>query len=331
MARTAFIIGGTGQIGIAAAAQLLHAGWQVTCSHTGRHEPPNVPEGAMLAVVKRQDPAALAAEIGTVDLLIDTMAFTGRDADQLAGLSSRYGQLCVISTGSVYADDAGRGLDTAGTTGFPVYPVPIPETQPLVAPSPDSYSSGKVELEQRLVETISRPVTILRPCAIHGINSKHPREWWFVKRMLDGRKRIPLVFPASTFHTSATANIAALIRTTAQSPATRILNAGDPDPPAVRDIGETMAAHLGWEGEFVAMPPDAAIGHTPWSVPSPLVVNMAAATKLGYRPAGTYAETTRSYVEWMRGQAAGWRAAFPMFGHYPADPFDYAAEDVALV
>jgi nucleoside-diphosphate-sugar epimerase len=329
MPRTAFIIGGTGQIGIAAATELLAAGWQVTCSHTGRQEPQNVPAGVSLAVVKRQDTAALSAAIGAVDLLIDTMAFGGKDADQLAGLSGQYGQLSVISTASVYSDAQGRSLDEAGTTGFPEYPVPIPETHTLVQPGPETYSTGKVELENRLIDSIARPLTILRPCAIHGINSKHPREWWFVKRMLDARTRIPIQFGHSTFHTSATANIARLVRVAAEAPAMRILNAGDPNPPTVRQIGETMAAHLGWTGEFVHMPPDSSIGGTPWSTPSPLIVSMEAATAIGYQPAGSYAETTEPYVAWMKSRAADWKSAFPMFGHYPSDPFDYEAEDAA--
>ena len=29
-------------------------------------------------------------------------------------------------------------------------------------------------------------------------------------------------------------------------------------------------------------------------------------------------------------RAADWKTAFPMFGHNPSDPFDYAAEDAAL-
>lgn len=326
MPRSAFIIGGTGQIGIAAAAGLLRAGWRVTCSYTGRQEPHNVPTGASLAVVERQDTEALSAAIGKVDLLVDTMAFGGKDADQLAGLSGQYGHLCVISTASVYADAEGRGLD--GDT--PEYPVPILETQRLLPPGPDSYSSAKVELENRLCEVVPRPLTILRPCAIHGINSKHPREWWFVKRMLDGRKRIPLVFGNSTFHTSATANIAALIAATAALPGVHIFNAGDPDPPTVRGVGETMAARLGWTGEFVDMPPDSVVGQTPFSATNPIIVSMDAAAALGYRPAGSYAETTAPYVEWMKRNAAEWKTAFPMFGHYPSDPFDYAAEDAAL-
>lgn len=322
----AFIIGGTGQIGIAAAAELLRDGWSVTCSHTDRREPQSVPSGASLAVVKRQDAAALADAIGNVDLLVDTMAFSGRDADQLAGLSDQYGHLCVISTGSVYADDQGRGLDGDA----PNYPVPILETQRLLPPGPESYSTSKVELELRLREAIARPLTILRPCAVHGINSKHPREWWFVKRMLDGRKRIPLVFGDSTFHTSATVNIAALIGATAGLPGVHVLNAGDPNPPTVRGVGQTMAAHLGWTGEFVDMPPDTPVGQTPFSAANPIVVSMEAADALGYRPAASYADATAAYVEWMKANAANWQAVFPMFSHYPSDPFDYAAEDAAL-
>ncbi len=330
MTRTAFIIGGTGQIGIAAAAELLRHGWQVTCSHTGRGEPQNVPVGAKLTVVKRQNTEALAAAIGTVDLLVDTMAFTGKDADQLVALADRYGQLSVISTGSVYSDAQGRSLDAAGTTGFPEYPVPIPETHILVKPGPESYSTSKVELEQRLLETSTRPVTILRPCAIHGINSKHPREWWFVKRMLDGRQRIPIAFGNSTFHTSATANIAALIRAAAETPATRVLNAGDPNPPTVRQVGETIAAQLGWTGAFVDVPPDSEVGGTPFSTPSPIIVDMRAAAAIGYTPAGSYAATTVPYLAWMQSHAANWKQTFPMFSHYPSAPFDYAAEDAVL-
>jgi nucleoside-diphosphate-sugar epimerase len=328
MARTAFIIGGTGQIGIAAAAELLRHGWAVTLGHTGRREPLNLPAGVRLAVVDRRDSAALSAAIGTVDLLIDTMAFSGNDADQLVGLSGQYAQLSVISSASVYADEQGRSLDTAGETGFPEFTGPIPETAPTIAAGPESYSRGKVELERRLLETSGRPVTILRPCAIHGVNSKHPREWWFVKRMLDGRKHIPLAAGGpQIFHTTATTNLAALIRAAADTPATRILNCGDPNAPSVLDIGEILAAQLGWTGEFVDVPAGSAIGQTPWSAPHPLVVAMDAATTLGYHPAGTYAETLPPYLAWMKANAADWKTAFPMFQQYPQDPFDYAAED----
>lgn len=331
MARSAFIIGGTGQIGIATAAELLRLGWTVRLAHTGTRGAHNVPVGADLVAVDRRDTGALLSAIGTADLLIDTMAFSGRDADQLVSLAAQYGQLCVISSASVYEDDHGRSLETAGTLGFPEYPVPIDEAQRTVAPGPESYSSAKVELEQRLLATSSRPVSILRPCAVHGVNSKHPREWWLLKRMLDGRRAIPLAADGEAiFHTSATANIATLIGAVAARSDTLVLNAADPTAPSLRAIGETLAALVGWTGEFIGVPADSAIGQTPFSTPSPVVVSMAAAEAIGYVPAGSYAEMLAPYVAWMQSHIGDWQDAFPMFRKYPSDPFDYAAEDTAL-
>ena len=122
----------------------------------------------------------------------------------------------------------------------------------------------------------------------------------------------------------------ALDRATAAQPVNYILNAADPTAPTLRAIGEILAAQIGWTGEFVGLPMDSTVGQTPFSTPSPVVVSMAAADTIGYVPAGSYAETLVPYVEWMRSHAGDWQAAFPMFGKYPSDPFDYAAEDAAL-
>ncbi len=332
MARTAFIVGGTGQIGIATAGELLRRGWQVTLAHRGRHAPQNCPAGATLVRLDRRDTAALREALTPgVDALVDTVAFTGADAAQLLDLAGHYGSLAVISSAGIYEDAAGRSLETAGTLGFPEFDGPRRETDRTVAPGPDSYSSAKVELEQRLCADTMRPVTILRPCAIHGINSLHPREWWFVKRMLDGRRAIPLAGGGDArFHTTATVNLAALIATALDAPATRILNAGDPYAPSVRDIGEAIAAELGWDGRFVATDPAGDVGQTPWSVAGPFTISMAAAQALGYAPAGSYAETIRPYVAWLRGHADDWQTAFPTFRSYPSDPFAYAPEDAVL-
>jgi nucleoside-diphosphate-sugar epimerase len=149
--------------------------------------------------------------------------------------------------------------------------------------------------------------------------------------MLDGRTRIPLAGEGeSVFHTSATVNIAALIRSAADTGANHLLNAGDPTAPTLRAIGEIIAAQIGWTGEFIGVPLDSPIGQTPFSTPSPIIVSMAAAESIGYLPAGNYAEIIVPYVEWMRAHAADWQAAFPMFGKYPSDPFDYAAEDAMI-
>lgn len=113
-------------------------------------------------------------------------------------------------------------------------------------------------MERRLFDHARRPVTVLRPGAIHGPHSVHPREWWFVKRMLDGRGAIPLAYRGeSRFHTSAVVNLAALVRRALEVPGTRILNAADPATPTVAEIAATIAGHLDYRGGFC-----------PWTTPA---------------------------------------------------------------
>jgi nucleoside-diphosphate-sugar epimerase len=177
-------------------------------------------------------------------------------------------------------------------------------------------------------------VTILRPCAIHGVGSSHPREWWFVKRMLDGRAAIPLAFRGeSRFHTTAAANIAGLVGVVAEAPATRILNIGDDPCLSVAEIGAAIGRHLGYGGRFVLLDDDSATecGFTPWSVPAPFVIDSSAARALGFAPL-SYEATVGPTCDWLVELASegDWRAKLPVFGDYPRDPFDYRAEDEVL-
>jgi nucleoside-diphosphate-sugar epimerase len=156
-----------------------------------------------------------------------------------------FGAFVVISSASIYRDVTGRTLDEARQNGFPDMPNPIPETQPTVDPGPTTYSTRKVALERRLLDHATVPVTILRPCAIHGPGSPLPREWWFVKRILDGREKVPLAYRGtSRFHTSSVINIAALVRTVLEVPGSRVLNIGDPDAPTVAEIASLIGRHL---------------------------------------------------------------------------------------
>jgi NAD(P)-dependent dehydrogenase (short-subunit alcohol dehydrogenase family) len=58
MARHAFIVGGTGQIGRAVAAELLSQGWDVTISSRGKRQLAEelLQRGAKFAVVDREVP-----------------------------------------------------------------------------------------------------------------------------------------------------------------------------------------------------------------------------------------------------------------------------------
>jgi nucleoside-diphosphate-sugar epimerase len=336
VARSAFVVGGTGQIGRAVARTLLTDGWAVTLGHRGRRPPPAdlLAPGVKLATLDRDMPGALAAALGPgADAVIDTVAYGAGHADQLLGLQTSIGALVVISSASVYRDAAGRTLDEARVSGFPELPVPIPETQATVRPGPATYSTRKMALERRLLNRARCPVTVLRPCAVHGPGSQHPREWWFVKRMLDGRRRIPLAHGGSSrFHTSSAANLAELVRVAVAKPGTRILNAADPEALSVAEIGALIAARLGHACEFVTVP-DAGqvpgIGTTPWSVPQPFVVDTRAALALGYAPVTTYGDAVGATCAWLVETARNedWQSRFPDLALYPWDLFDYAAED----
>ncbi len=256
MGRHAFIIGASGQIGRATGERLLRAGWTVTCTQRSDALPELLELGAMSARVDRDDQAVLRAAVADgADAVIDTIAFDETHARQLLELQDIVGQFSVISSASVYSDDRGRTLDEARSfETFPQFPIPISETQPTTAPGPQTYSTKKIVLENALLEHCRVPVNIIRPCAIYGPNSKHPREWWFVKRYLDGRSRVPLSSPGNIFHTSATPNIAAVIEAALNLRFHGPLNAGDPFTPNVYEIGATIARGLNWDCEFIRVP-----------------------------------------------------------------------------
>lgn len=338
MARLAFIIGGTGQIGRKIAETLLARGWTVTLSHRGERPVPAdlLRLGANFAAFDRHEEGALSRALrGGADAVIDTIAYTPEHANQLAGISRNVGNITVISSASVYQDDKGRTLDEAGVGGFPDFPGPIKETQRTVPPGPQTYSTLKAALEQRLLEKSKSPVTILRPCAIYGPHSRHPREYWFVKRMLDQRPVIPLAFRGeSRFHTSAVENIAALTLLSLEKPGTRVFNTADPESLTLVQIGAAIARQMHFKGRFHLIdndeyPPTS--GSTPWSVPAPFTLDMTAALAFGYQPVTAYEEAVGAVCKWLvESSPKDWRAAFPDLASYPNDQFDYEAEDVFL-
>jgi nucleoside-diphosphate-sugar epimerase len=98
--------------------------------------------------------------------------------------------------------------------------VPISESQPLVAADDLTYGGGKVGLENVLLDAGKLPVTVLRPAAVCGPGCRHLREWWLIKRVLDGRTILPLKDGGrSRFHPSSTGNIADVYLALAAYPA----------------------------------------------------------------------------------------------------------------
>ena len=334
--KSLFVLG-SGQIGIAAAKRFVADGWHVRVGHRrGGAFPAQLREAGVEEVFLDR---GVAGELdraigGGADAVIDTIAYTPEHAAQLRAIQGDVGAFVVISSCSVYVDDDGRSLDEARDTGFPRFETPVTEEQATVAPGAETYSTRKVALERALAE-LERPVCILRPGTIHGPGCNAPREWWFVKRALDGRTRVPVAYGgARHFHTVAAANIAELCRAAVAKDATGLFNIGDPDPPNVREIGDAIGRAMGhaWEIVGLAKHAEGTVGATPWNVPRDYLIDSGKAEALGYAPVATYAdavgETCRDLVE--RARAKPWQDAFPGLAAYPDPWFDYAAEDAWL-
>jgi nucleoside-diphosphate-sugar epimerase len=336
---TAVIIGGRGQSGRAIGQRLAAAGWAVTSTTAGPLPDPATSPGIRWSALVRHEVNDLGGVVkpGT-DLVIDVTAFSVAHAEQLLALGDRIGAAIVLSTLSVYTDPDGRSLDEATDEArFPAWPVPIPETWPTLPPSDDNYSTRKSALERLLRLRAPWPVTIVRPGAIHGPYSRHLREWYFIKRVLDRRRKVILPFDGeSVFQPTATVNLAELVALAASKPGHRTLNCGDLNPPSVAQISATVDDLMSWSTERVLVKgrePAPTVGNNPWGVPRPVIADMRLAqAELGYEEAASYADALPDALTWALDACSrrDWREVMPTLAGYPTELFDYDAEDTYL-
>jgi nucleoside-diphosphate-sugar epimerase len=325
VARRAFLLGGSGQTGRALIPRLQQRGWEVVVASRGERE---LPRGVEHVTVDRNVEGTLEAAIGDgADVLVDFVASEPEHAEQLLALRDRIGSVVVLSSASVYfgenEDDLAR------------LPVPISERTETVAPGPSGYASKKRAIELALLQQEELPATLIRAGAIHGPWSTWAREWYFVKRVLDGRRAIVLAYRgASRFHPVSVHNLAELIWLGAERPGRRVLNAGDPEPPTVVAIGRAVAANLGHEwAEVLIDEPAGNVGETAWSTPHPVVLDMTEAEfELGYRPVSTYEQALPETVAWLVEATRGrdWREVLPRTAEIMDSSFDYDAEDEVI-
>ncbi|HWD63384.1 MAG TPA: NAD-dependent epimerase/dehydratase family protein [Humibacter sp.] len=345
LGKTAFIVGGTGQIGSAAARHLAQAGWSVLLGHRGVHGgDPSLAELDVTTVrVDRDDTDALVQLADGNDLVLDTIAYEPKHADQLAKLSGRVGSIVVISTAAVYRDAEGRNIDGASDEArFPRFAVPIDETQPTMTDGPPTYGVLKAQLERALMDVDDLPVSILRPGAVHGPFSEALREWYFVARVRDRRDHAVLAYDGgSRFNPTSTSAIAEVTRLCGEQPGKRVLNVADDDV-SVTDIAHAVFDAMGHELELIPVPgaPEHGVGSTPCSTPAPVVLSTARARdELGFVLPAPYHRSVLDDIEWIvdvvdgaKRRQISWRELFPhLVLRYGADAwFDYAAEDAFL-
>lgn len=193
--------------------------------------------------------------------------------EQSAGI----GSVVFISSKAVYVDDCGRHSNSDEP---PVFGGPVSENQTTIAPSDlnyrsrEGYGANKVAAEQVLLDS-GVAVSVLRPSRIHGVGAARPREWVFVKRVLDGRRHVFLArYGRGINHPTAAVNLAALVRICAESPGTRILNCADPDAPDGLAICRAISGYLTHEWEEILLDDTApeGLGDHPWNTWPPFIL-----------------------------------------------------------
>ncbi len=273
----ALVVGGTSAIGRATAHRLLASGWSVDLAgrNPARMPADLVAAGARFIQADRDDTDQMRAAYGAgADLLVDNVCYTASQARGVLPFARDAGSIVMLSSKAVYVDAAGNhpNSDVA-----PRFEGPINESQPTMEPSDidfnsrEGYGANKVAAEHVLLDS-GVPVTIIRPSKVHGPGALRPREWTFVKRVLDRR---PVVLLANGGrggdHPTAAANIAALIEVVAARPGQRILNSADPDTPSAAEIARIIAAQLGhkWEEVLLDEAAPEGLGETPWDLATP--------------------------------------------------------------
>lgn len=344
--RRAVVLGGTGGIGSAVARELLDASgrggddWQVdvVARHGGPVADALAAAGASFVPGDRRDTSTLRELLRPgADLLVDTVGLTRDDAVQLRPFLDDVGSTVFVSSKAVYVDEQGRH---ANSVEKPVFGGAVTELQPTVTASEgdptsrDGYGAAKVAAEQVLLDH-GAPVTVLRPSKVYGVGIGRPREWFVVRRVLDDRERILLADRGrGVDHTTAASGIGSLVRLLADSPDRRILNVADESALSALEIVRTIAGHLDHPFDEVLLDEDAPafVGTTPWSSPSPFVLDTTAARALGWQPP-SFATAVVPELDWLVETAH----AVPADGDVPwaDDPFwdrmfDYGPEDAAL-
>ncbi len=301
------MLGGTGQVGSAAALRLACAGWDVTSSGRAAARFPQDLRDAGVRFVQSDRYAAedlrqLLHE--GADVVVDCVGYTAEHVRMLLPAQQSIGSLVLISSKAVYVDDHGRHSNSAEP---PEFAAAVTEEQPTMTPSdidydsPAGYGANKVAAEHVLLDS-GMAVSVLRPSRIHGIGGTRPREWVFVKRVLDGRRHLLLARGGRGInHPTAALNLAALVEFCAARPATRILNSADPDAPDGLAISRAIAAHLAhtWTEVLLDATAPADLGDHPWNTLPPFVLDTSAAQRLGFVPVGSYAETVTAELDWL--------------------------------
>lgn len=316
------VVGGTGPTGYAIVRRLLALGDTVTILHTGAHE---VDFGGQVEHL-HTDPTSLASLKSVLrgrsfDAAVST---SGRLRHVVTVLSGRIGRLVAVTGLPAYT-----GWRDAG------YPLPLREndkpSRPLGDLPGDKLSAGVQRGEALVAEASARgafTAAILRYTMVYGPHSYVPFDWYFVRRVLDGRRSLALEADGLMLPQRGYAeNLAEAVLLTMTHPdaAGRTFNVGDEHVLSVATIATTVADALGWMFDIVPVPLAASPCGNPFALRQNTMFDLGALRSLGYRDVVDVRTATRDYATWLAEHPIG--RGSPEELSLGEHCFDYTRED----
>ena len=325
----ALIIGGTGPTGPGVIQGLCDRGYTTTILHSGRHEPPEIPEAVEHIHTDAYDPAKVEAALSgrTFDLAVVTYGRLRRNAEILAGRVGRF-----LSVGGF---PGYRGYMNAPLFDPPGLPVPTREDAPRVEDPVEDEKGYRIVQTETQVFDAQPDATHLRYPWVYGPRQPAPREWSIVRRVLDGRERIILADGGlSLSHFGFAENLVHAVLLAVDQPEAasgQVYNCGDQEVLSVRQVVEVIAAAMGHRFDVVSMPweiawPARPLVAQPWTTHR-IVSTAKIEHELGYRDVVPPREALALTARWLadhRPEVGG------MEEQILEDPFDYGAEDALI-
>ena len=327
--RAVLVIGGTGPTGYAVVRRLLAEGDRVTILHTGAHE---VDFGGEVEHL-HADPTSLT------DL---RAAVAGREFDVAVSTSGLLRHVVTVLSGKVGRLVAVTGLPAYTGWQVPVgrvgHPMPLregdPPPRPLADLPGDKLSAGVQRNERLVTDAEARgafEAAILRYTMVYGPYAYLPFEWYFVRRVLDGRRTLALEGDGLMLPQRGYAdNLAAAVLLTMTHPdaAGRTFNVGDEQVLSVAAIAETVADALGHTFDVVSVPLSASPCRNPFALRQNTLFDLGAIRAIGYRDVVGVSEATRRAAHWLAEHPVplGSTEELSLGPH----AFDYAREDRAV-
>lgn len=323
----ALVVGGTGPTGPPIVNGLRERGYEVTVLHRGRHEV-DLPPQVTHVHADPYDGAALAEALAGERFAL-CLGMYGRLRLLIEAIGDRVEHVVTVGGTAYDTDLAQRATEETARLTTRRFYRRIVETEELLA---SAHAEGRFEWAH------------LRYPHLYGPRQVAPREWCVIRRLRDGRRRIPVLEGCLTLQSRLyTENAAQAVLTLCDQPeraSGRIYNVADRQTPSDADRVRLMAEIMDvGDVELVSMPrgvPSPAwiwgIGRgldwvdegSPPPVDHQLVDDSRIRDELGYTDRVGLREAMAATINWYLENP-------PEPGgeveQHLGDPFDYEAED----